>query len=99
MSRSYRERLARAKVGDVAVVTLPWDRPLKSNPNRKVKTVTKVISANREALEAWCRAHGVPVAWIHASRRGMWHVDLWGGMEARILVAMAKGENKEPPRY
>lgn len=83
----------------MAVVTLPWDRPLKSNSNRKVKTVTKAISANREALEAWCCAHGVPVAWIHPSRRGMWYVDLWGGMEARILVAVAKWENKEPPRY
>lgn len=57
MPQAYREALARAKAGEVVVITMPWNRPLKVQPGRMVKTVTKAMSSNREALEAWCRLH------------------------------------------
>ena len=46
----------------------------------------KAVCADRKApredqaalLLAWARARGIPDSWIHDSRSGVPHIDLWG---------------------
>ncbi|MDI6824624.1 MAG: hypothetical protein QME87_09765 [Bacillota bacterium] len=81
-----RGALARAGVGEVVLVDLPWGKPLKRGRRRVVPVVTKAVSADRSVLEAWCRRHGVPVRWVHRSRSGWWHVDFWGRGREAVLA-------------
>lgn len=46
---------------------------------------TKVMCLDRDALLAWARANGIPKSWLHISRKGMPHFDLWGGMAGKAL--------------
>ncbi|MEW6048523.1 MAG: hypothetical protein AB1609_18935 [Bacillota bacterium] len=79
----------------MAIVSLPWGRPLKRGSSRVVRRVTKAVCADRRLLEGWCREHRVPVAWIHRARSGLWHVDLWGRPADRVLAA--RGRNRPAP--
>lgn len=79
--QTRRDALAAARAGGVALVRVPWNAPLRSDPKRHVRSVLKAVSSDREALVKWCLAQGIPAAWIHRSRRGWWHVDLWGAGE------------------
>lgn len=76
-----RDALAAARAGGVSLVRVPWNGPLKSDPNRHVRSVLKAVSSDREALLEWCRVRRIPAGWIHRSRSGLWHVDLWGAGE------------------
>ncbi|MEW5933542.1 MAG: hypothetical protein AB1816_08165, partial [Bacillota bacterium] len=58
-----RGALARAGAGEVVLVDLPWGRPLKRGRRKVGPVITKAVSADRSALEAWCQSHGVPVGW------------------------------------
>ena len=82
--------LARAGAGEVVLVDLPWGKPLKRGRRKVVRVITKVVSADRSAVEAWCRSYGVPVGWVHRSRSGWWHVDLWGRGREAVLARAGK---------
>ncbi|MDD5435887.1 MAG: hypothetical protein PH343_10705 [Nitrospira sp.] len=44
----------------------------------------KVICLDTETLKRWARENGIPEKWIHKSRNGTPHIDLWGTMARRI---------------
>jgi len=67
---SRREAMAAARAGGVALVRMPWNAPLRSDPNRHVRSVLKAVSSDREALLEWCRARGIPTAWVQPEQEG-----------------------------
>lgn len=88
--------VARAKKGEaVAIVSVPWGRPLKRGSRRVVRRITKAVCADRRLLEEWCQERGVPVAWVHRARSGLWHVDLWGAAERRAARGRDHGDHEE----
>jgi len=44
----------------------------------------KAVCSDKARLEAWAREHGINGAWIHESRRGVYHIDLWGGAATKL---------------
>lgn len=46
---------------------------------------TKIMCLDRDTLLAWAQASGIPESWLHISRKGMPHFDLWGGMADKVL--------------
>jgi hypothetical protein len=91
MSAVRRGALPQAGAGEVVLVDLPWGKPLKRGRRKVVPVITKAVSADRSALEAWCRRHGVPVGWVHRFTSGWWHVDFWGRGREAVLARVGGG--------
>ncbi len=48
------------------------------------RQILKVICSDREKLLAWGREHGIPERWLHVSRSGLPHFDLWGSVARKV---------------
>lgn len=76
------ELVKRARAGEIAMIEMPfavmiggrWRRPF-----------VKVMCADREQLLRWGRAYGIPAEWLHVSRSGLPHFDLWGRRAQRLI--------------
>lgn len=50
----------------------------------KGRRILKVICSDKERLLEWARENGIPEKWLHVSRKGIPHFDLWGSMAKRV---------------
>jgi hypothetical protein len=74
--------IERARAGKIAVLKVPFALFVKGRPRYPV---VKVMCADREKLLVWGYFREIPSAWLHISRSGMPHFDLWGRPAKRVL--------------
>lgn len=71
-----------ARTGKIVVLKVPFALFVKGRPRYPV---VKVMCADRDKLLRWGYAHEIPSGWLHTSRSGMPHFDLWGRPAKRVL--------------
>lgn len=71
---SARHELARARAGGIGTIRHRY----------KGRAIVKVLCADPDRLREWARANGIPEEWMHISRSGLPHFDLWGAMAKKF---------------
>ncbi len=51
----------------------------------KGKKILKIMCADRHKLINWAIQHSIPKSWLHISRSGLPHFDLWGSNFTKII--------------
>lgn len=74
--------IKRARAGEIAIIKVPFAVLVRGRWRRPV---VKVICSDRDKLIRWGRARGIPAEWLHLSRCGMPHFDLWGRRAESLL--------------
>lgn len=76
---------ANSGTGKAAVLALAREGEISFLEHRhKGRLVLKVMCADRGKLLEWAKEHGIPEKWLHVSRKGIPHFDLWGAMEGQL---------------
>lgn len=74
-----KQALAKARAGEIVYMKHRY----------RGRMIIKVISADIEKLIKWGQKHGIPKQWLHISRSGLPHFDLWG-VKAHKLKNIAR---------
>ncbi len=78
--QAFQNLLDRARAGEIVILEHKWND---SVPVGQAKKIVKVICADKDKLIEWGRKHGIPESWLHISRSGIPHFDLWGRMAGK----------------
>ncbi|MEW6573151.1 MAG: hypothetical protein AB1374_05910 [Bacillota bacterium] len=83
------ELVKRARAGKIAIIEMPFAVKTRG---RRCRPFVKVMCADREKLLQWGRARGIPAGWLHVSRSGLPHFDLWGRQAESVLRELERIE-------
>lgn len=82
-----RSLLNRIRAGEIIILKCPWNRPV---PGGWAKLIVKVMCSDQEKLLAWGRERGIPEEWLHVSRTGIAHFDLWGHLATKVVMELQR---------
>lgn len=66
--------LAKARIGEIVFLEHRY----------RGRMILKVICADKEKLIAWGQKYRITEQWLHISRSGLPHFDLWGSTAAKF---------------
>jgi hypothetical protein len=67
--------LGKARAGEIVVI----------RHRHRGRVIVKVLCSDPDKLRSWGRTNGIPESWMHVSRTGLPHFDLWGRAAERIV--------------
>ncbi|MEW6423158.1 MAG: hypothetical protein AB1523_00180 [Bacillota bacterium] len=80
--RELRKKVIKINYEDVKIIKHPYKAEILRKRAKGV--LYKIICSYEEKLKEWAKESGIPEKWIHRSRNGMPHIDLWGAMARKL---------------
>lgn len=63
---------------EVTIINHPFPGDAFKKSGRCKGPFVKAVCDDLLKLVSWAKEHGISASWIHQSRRGVYHIDLWG---------------------